>query len=233
MFENVTTNIATMGGNFGPAASSVSKNEAQEQKDQFLKLLTFQLRAQNPLKPYDNQEFATQLAQFSQLEQLSDIKGLLEEQSEVNMTLSRVMSNSALPGMLGKYAKAYTTSVNYDGDQSVSLGFDMDMDATEAKATIYDDKGRIVRTINLSGSNLRVGEHTIQWDGKDDNGNTLDEGNYSFFVDFKNARGSEQQASTFTYGKIEAVRFKNNGTVLIVDGLEIPIGDVTDIRSES
>ena len=155
-----------MGGNFGPTASSVSKSEAQEQKDQFLKLLTFQLRAQNPLKPYDNQEFATQLAQFSQLEQLSDIKGLLEEQSEVNMTLSRVMSNSALPGMLGKYAKAYTTSVNYDGDQSVSLGFDMDMDATEAKATIYDDKGRIVRTMELSGSNLRVGEHTIQGDGR-------------------------------------------------------------------
>ena len=135
--------------------------------------------------------------------------------------------------MLGKYAKAYTTNINYDGDQSVSLGFDMDMDATEAKATIYDDKGRIVRTIELSGNNLRVGEHTIRWDGKDDNGNTLDEGNYSFFIDFKNANGSEQQASTFTYGKIEAVRFKNNGTVLIVDGLEIPISDVTDIRSES
>ncbi len=87
MFEIVTTNIATMGGNFGPAASSVSKNEAQEQKDQFLKLLTFQLRAQNPLKPYDNQEFATQLAQFSQLEQLSDIKGLLEKQAEVKLAL--------------------------------------------------------------------------------------------------------------------------------------------------
>ena len=233
MFDNVTNNIATMGGNFGPAASSVPKNEAQEQKNQFLKLLTFQLKAQNPLKPYDNQEFATQLAQFSQLEQLSDIKGLLEKQADVNMTLSRVMSNSALPGMLGKYAKAYTTSINYTGDQSVSLGFDMDMDATEGKATIHDDQGRIVRTIDLSGSDLNVGEHTIQWDGKDDNGNTLDKGNYSFFVDFKNAKGGEQQASTFTYGKIEAVRFKNNGTVLIVDGLEIPIGDVTDIRSGS
>jgi len=231
MFENVTTNISTMGGTFGPTSSSVSKNEAQEQKDQFLKLLTFQLKAQNPLKPYDNQEFATQLAQFSQLEQLSDIKGLLEEQSEVNMTLSRVMSNSALPGMLGKYAKAYTTNTNYDGDQPVSLGFDIDMSATEGNLTIYDEQGRIVREMPLTGSNLQVGEHTIQWDGKDNDGNELSSGNYSFFVDFKNAQGSEQQASTFTFGMIEAVRFKDNGTVLIVDGLEIPIGDVTDIRS--
>jgi flagellar basal-body rod modification protein FlgD len=107
------------------------------------------------------------------------------------------------------------------------------MSAVEGKVTIYDDQGRIVRTIDLQGSNLQVGDHTIQWDGKDDSGNTLDSGNYSFFVDFKNANGSEQQASTFTYGKIEAVRFKNNGTVLVVDGLEIPISDITDIRSES
>jgi flagellar basal-body rod modification protein FlgD len=80
---------------------------------------------------------------------------------------------------------------------------------------------------------LQVGEHTIQWNGKDQDGNELSSGNYSFFVDFKNAQGSEQQASTFTFGMIEAVRFKDNGTVLIVDGLEIPIGDVTDIRSEA
>jgi flagellar basal-body rod modification protein FlgD len=233
MFDNITTNAATMGGNFGPASSTVQKSEALEQKDQFLKLLTYQLRSQNPLKPYDNQEFATQLAQFSQLEQLSDIKGLLEEQSKVNLALSQVMTNSALPGMLGKYAKAYTTNINYTQGSPASLGYDLDMSAVEGKVTIYDDQGRIVRTIDLQGSNLQVGDHTIQWDGKDDSGNTLDSGNYSFFVDFKNANGSEQQASTFTYGKIEAVRFKNNGTVLVVDGLEIPISDITDIRSES
>lgn len=233
MFDNISTNIATAGGNFGPASSSVPKSEALEQKDQFLKLLTFQLRAQNPLKPYDNQEFATQLAQFSQLEQLSDIKGLLEEQNKTNLALSQVMTNSALPGMLGKYAKAYTTNINYTGDKPASLGYDLDMDAIGGEVTIYDEQGRIVRNIDLTGNNLSVGEHTIQWDGKDNNGNTLDRGNYTFFVDFKNAQGSEQQASTFTYGKIEAVRFKNNGTMLVVDGLEIPIGDITDIRSES
>lgn len=233
MFDNITTNTATMGGNFGPAPSSVPKDDAAAQKDQFLKLLTFQLKSQNPLKPYDNQEFATQLAQFSQLEQLSGIKGLLEEQNKVNLSLSKVMTNSALPGMLGKYAKAYTTNINNTGDKPVSLGYDLDMDGTDGEVSIYDDKGRIVRTMALGDNNLKVGEHTIQWDGKDNSGNTLDSGNYTFFVDFKNAKGGEQQASTFTYGKIEAVRFKNNGTVLVVDGLEIPISDVTDIRSES
>ena len=213
--------------------ASVSKNAALEQKDQFLKLLTFQLKSQNPLKPYDNQEFATQLAQFSQLEQLSDIKTLLEERSQMDFALSRVMSNAALPGMLGKYAKAYTQDIKLDGENSVKLGFDIDMPGSEGKLTIYNQRGEIVRTMNISQDKLSIGSHTVSWDAKDDNGNRLPDGNYTFFADFTNSLGNVQQASTFINGKIESVRFKNSGTVLVVNGLEISIGDITDISTNS
>ncbi|MCC7176127.1 MAG: hypothetical protein IT159_13125 [Bryobacterales bacterium] len=48
-------------------------------KDDFLKLLVAQIRNQNPLNPADGVEFLTQLAQFSQLEQLINIRTRLEE----------------------------------------------------------------------------------------------------------------------------------------------------------
>ena len=35
----------------------------------------------------------------------------------------------------------------------------------------------------------------------------------------------------FTQGKIEAVRFKSDGTVLIVNSQEIPLSDVLDLNS--
>lgn len=42
-------------------------------KSQFLQLLVAQLRNQDPLNPMDNQEFVSQLATFSSLEQLISI----------------------------------------------------------------------------------------------------------------------------------------------------------------
>src|SRR5512136_759569 len=47
-------------------------------KDDFLKLLVAQIKNQNPLNPADGVEFLSQLAQFSQLEQLINIRTQLE-----------------------------------------------------------------------------------------------------------------------------------------------------------
>ena len=43
----------------------------------FLKLLVTQLQNQNPLEPTDQATFMTQLAQFSQVEALLDIRSML------------------------------------------------------------------------------------------------------------------------------------------------------------
>jgi len=51
-------------------------------KDSFLKLLVAQIKNQNPLSPADGVEFVTQLAQFSELEQLINIRTELESLSE-------------------------------------------------------------------------------------------------------------------------------------------------------
>ena len=55
-------------------------------KDDFLKLLIVQMQNQNPLEPMNDQEFMSQMAQFSSLEQLQN----LAIQSETNQALSLV-----------------------------------------------------------------------------------------------------------------------------------------------
>jgi flagellar basal-body rod modification protein FlgD len=52
--------------------------EQTANKETFLKLLVAQIRNQDPLNPADGTEFLTQLAQFSQLEQLINIRSGIE-----------------------------------------------------------------------------------------------------------------------------------------------------------
>ena len=61
------------------AAASKQGLEQTANKETFLKLLVAQIRNQDPLNPADGTEFLTQLAQFSQLEQLINIRSAIED----------------------------------------------------------------------------------------------------------------------------------------------------------
>ena len=58
--------------------------------DGFLKLLAGQIRAQNPLEPMKDTEFVAQMAQFSQLEQMTSLAKNIEA-----LTLSGRLSQGA------------------------------------------------------------------------------------------------------------------------------------------
>ena len=88
-----------------PAAAAIQASGSQVKtaetmgKDQFLKLLIAQLKNQNPLSPVEDNDFIAQMAQFSSLEQMTQIKQQLQKVSASN----RVMEAYAL---LGKFVRA-------------------------------------------------------------------------------------------------------------------------------
>lgn len=58
-----------------------------EMKETFLTLLVAQIKNQNPLNPADGTEFLSQLAQFTQVEQLISIRQELETMARQNQAL--------------------------------------------------------------------------------------------------------------------------------------------------
>jgi flagellar basal-body rod modification protein FlgD len=66
--SGVTANTGTSSGSTSLSSASASATQVTEQ--QFLQLLVAQLQNQDPLNPMDGTQFVSQLAQFSELEQM-------------------------------------------------------------------------------------------------------------------------------------------------------------------
>lgn len=73
--------------------SSSPINRASNIQMDYMKLLITQLRNQNPLEPLDNNEMASQLAQFSQLQQLESMNASF---ANVLATAERTYANSLI-----------------------------------------------------------------------------------------------------------------------------------------
>ncbi len=72
------------------SVSSTSAQVAQATEQQFLQLLVAQLKNQDPLNPMDGTQFVSQLAQFSELEQMigvnQGVQQLVQDQGAGNTT---------------------------------------------------------------------------------------------------------------------------------------------------
>lgn len=218
--------------NIGNPSFANSSREVNLGKDDFLKLLLIQLKSQNPMKPIDNMEFATQLAQFSQLEQLTNIRKLLENQTSSLDSLTQILQGVSMSNVLGEYASAYTNKVHFTGENEPTIGYTLDSNVQSGEAIIKDWTGREVRRIQLSRDMLATGEHTFSWDGRDSNGNILPVGDYYVQIIVSNFNGSTFNLSTFCTGKIEAIRFKSDGTVIVIDNIEIPLKNLIAVKTK-
>ena len=103
---NVLNTINVDGVNYDAAAYAASKaNETKTNdldKNAFLKLLITQLENQDPLDPQDNGEFIAEMAQFSSLEQMTNMN---ESLGKINTLVSNMDTSvlvGQLSGMIGK-----------------------------------------------------------------------------------------------------------------------------------
>lgn len=78
------------------AANETRKKSQVLDKDAFLKLMMMQLQNQNPLSPTDNTEYMNQMAQFSSVEQLTNISTSQEKNNQLNALISAQLEEMTL-----------------------------------------------------------------------------------------------------------------------------------------
>ena len=200
-------------------------------KDEFLKLLVEQLKHQDPMSPMNSQDFASQLAQFSSLEQLTNMSGMMEESIQVDLMLTQAINNTMAASFIGKNVSAVGDTITFSKDGPVDISFQLNGQAENVIVNVVDGAGNIVKGIELGA--LSTGKHDVVWDGKNSDGNEVPEGEYKIQVIALDSQGDPVGTLTLVTGIITGIKYTDGTVVFVVNDEEIPFNKVIEItRSE-
>lgn len=105
----VSGDYSTYGDNYSNQSTKKTAN-SELGKDEFLKLLVAQLKNQDPMSPMQDKDFIAQLAQFSTLEQTSNMSSSIEELKNSMLLLYGHSLLTQGAAMIGKAAVAVDSS---------------------------------------------------------------------------------------------------------------------------
>lgn len=132
-------------------------------KDAFLQLLVTQMKYQDPLDPQDNGEYLAQLAQFSALEQMTNVSDGLKDVSALVGNIDTSVLVGQLSNMIGQDIQWIVTSTSKDAEgkeQTVSTKMEgkvSGVSISDGAPTIIAKNGDKIFKVAI-GDITRIGE---------------------------------------------------------------------------
>ena len=166
--------------------------------ESFLKLLTAQLRNQDPLAPMDATQFMTQLAQLSTVEQ----------SMRSNDTLGKVLDTLKSSGMrmdmalLGRKVEVASDQLSLAGGKA-EAAYTVDGTPASVKLEVLNSAGSVL--YSTPGS-LKAGRQVFDWSGKTASGGTVPDGVYTLRVTAKDKDGKALKSATVVSDTVAEVR---------------------------
>jgi flagellar basal-body rod modification protein FlgD len=192
-------------------------------EDAFLKLIITQLENQDPLKPMDNAEFLSQLAQFK------SVTGIDELKTSVDKMATALQSNQALQAssMVGRWVMV-PSDKGFMWDQVGMAGsVEVPTSASQVYVTITDKFGQAVHQIDLGSQGK--GSVDFQWDGVDVNGLVHPPGEYKVSA-MANISGEFEAIETMAIVPVESVVMTKTGADLTVNAGGVGKIKLSDIK---
>ncbi|MFK8138986.1 MAG: flagellar hook assembly protein FlgD [Bdellovibrionales bacterium] len=197
-------------------------------KDAFLKLMLTQMKHQDPTTPLESHEMASQLAQFTSLEQMQNMNTNIENLVKANKPNSQFQALQ----FIGKSIESDSSKIfRGKGDKGHEVRFDLMQDAAEINVKIKDADGDLVREYSIA--DLKKGRNSIDWNGYNNQDQKTREGEYYAEITAKDGNGKGIVATTTVAGKITGVNYTQSGPVLLVGTQTVSMSEVRKIVDEN
>jgi len=222
------TTLANLGiGRSGTASTPTVETQAQSQtlgQADFLRLMTAQLKNQDPFSPVDNTQMVAQMAQFS------SVAGI----SQMNSTLTQIadkLGASSASDALAYVGRTVLTAGNIAYGRSsggIAGAVQLGGDASDVTVAIQDANGNLLKTMSLGPQDK--GTVGFDWDGKTDAGEDAGSGPFTVTTYAQN-NGATIASQALVWAPVAAVSMPSSGEAqLTLPGIgQIPVSDVVEV----
>ncbi|KTT75535.1 flagellar hook assembly protein FlgD [Sphingomonas endophytica] len=193
-------------------ATATTGKSTLGQKD-FVRLMTAQLQYQDPFNPQDNTQMVAQMATFSQVAGISEMSSTL---AGIANRLGTTTSSEAM-SFVGRTVLTEGKTAYERTSGGIMGGVELANSATDVSVTITDKNGLTVKDIQLGKQ--EAGTVDFTWDGKDGEGNKVENGPYTVTVEAANG-STIVEAKPLVWAPVETVSLSaGSEPVLNVTGL--------------
>lgn len=207
------------------AAEESSANSSQLGLQDFMNLLITELTHQDPTKPMENTELATQISQFATVTGIDDLNTSFDDFAGTMLSDQAIRAASLVGHEV--MVESYLGVLPSGG--SLTGGVFLPSDGNNVKVQISDQSGALVREISLGQQQGGVAQ--FSWDGFTDTGDYADPGQYTLTAT-ATIDEADQGLSTMIYANVDSVSIGNSsGPLVNLEGLGlVSLDDVLEIH---
>ena len=223
---SLDNSLSSLSRNSSDISAAVGQSSNELNQADFIELLVAQIKNQDPTKPMDPSQFMNQLAQFSTVNGIQELKNSFDSlagrlSSEQSLQVASLVGRDVLvPGGIGKLTAG----------GSISGVVELPQQSSELYIRIENENGVEVRSMSMGGHDQ--GPVQFQWDGSGDDGSAVAAGMYKVSANAL-IDGELQAIEVEVETRVDSVTLNQDGSGTLLNlasGESMPLSFVEQIK---